>query len=310
MPTVTIVIPVAQTPLLFLGQCLESVARQTYKQDLEVIIAIDNPNLNYVSVATEMLYKVEGVSHKILHSNSQRGVWTARNDAISVAQGDYIFMLDSDDQLEDEAIEKCLPYLLSWPKLATTDFVRMSADMQSEVCQYDKGVYQSLMADFGGSIFDPMLHANLVYHSQIYQRQPVLQLGGFRTDLSGAEEIELQLRLTELSPDDRIVLIPECVYRYRDNPHSLTHNQGFFSKWINGIEQTLVQAAQRRGFDVRRADRIGPAKPSNMDHYVLYSSNETIIKCPYFDYSTSSIKQEYKNGGRCFQWIWSLLQER
>jgi hypothetical protein len=90
------------------------------------------------------------------------------------------------------------------------------------------------------------------------------------------------------------VLIPEFLYFYRDNPASLTHNPAFFTRWIANIEATLVTAARRRGFDVSRAERLGPASPTNMDHYILFDSAGNVIKCPYFDYERCSIKQEYK----------------
>ncbi len=96
MPKFSIIIPVYNVEE-YIKDCLESVARQTFK-DYEVIVVNDGTKDNSMEIVKD--YKV-----KIINQENQ-GLSVARNNGVKKARGEYILFLDSDDTIEEELLEK------------------------------------------------------------------------------------------------------------------------------------------------------------------------------------------------------------
>ncbi len=104
MPKVSVIIP-AYNAMTYLPETLESVLQQTFT-DLEVLIVDDGSSDNIVQWANGLTDdRVKFISQ------SNQGVSTARNLAISKASGDYIAFLDADDLWERTKIEKQVQFL-------------------------------------------------------------------------------------------------------------------------------------------------------------------------------------------------------
>lgn len=102
---VSIIIPVYNKQD-FLDECIKSVSTQDY-DELEIIIVNDGST----DKSEEIIEKWIIHDSRIKYINqSNKGVATARNRGISIAKGDYIFLLDADDLLEENAISKLLKY--------------------------------------------------------------------------------------------------------------------------------------------------------------------------------------------------------
>lgn len=85
----------------YLRDCLDSLAEQTY-HDLEVLVIDDHApdeDLKCVSEYESKLYI------KLFHLKDKTGVAAARNLGLDKATGDYIYFLDSDDYLHEDAIQ-------------------------------------------------------------------------------------------------------------------------------------------------------------------------------------------------------------
>lgn len=85
----------------YLRDCLDSLVLQTYS-DTEVIIISDHALPEDLACISE--YDNE-LNIKLHHLHDKTGVAAARNLGLDEASGDYIYFLDSDDYLYEEAIE-------------------------------------------------------------------------------------------------------------------------------------------------------------------------------------------------------------
>ncbi len=85
----------------YLEQFLESIKKQQL-QDIEVIIVDDGSSDACPQILDEFAGKDE--RYKVIHQPN-RGVCDARNNALSYAEGKYIYIIDSDDRLVDDALE-------------------------------------------------------------------------------------------------------------------------------------------------------------------------------------------------------------
>lgn len=86
----------------YLPECLNSLERQTLK-DIEVILVNDGSTDNSEDIART--YAQKNANFKLV-SRVNGGLSAARNTGLDIAQGEYVYFLDSDDYLENDAIEK------------------------------------------------------------------------------------------------------------------------------------------------------------------------------------------------------------
>ncbi len=86
----------------YLRDCLNSVINQTYK-DLEIILVDDGSPDKCGEICDEYANKDERI--RVIHKKNG-GLSDARNAGFSISHGDYIYFLDSDDYIIENAIEK------------------------------------------------------------------------------------------------------------------------------------------------------------------------------------------------------------
>ena len=104
--TVSIIIPIYNVEQ-YIERCIISVINQTYRQ-LEVILVDDCSPDNSMSLARQLVDKStnkEGLTFKFIKRDENGGLSAARNTGIENATGDYLYFLDSDDELPINAIE-------------------------------------------------------------------------------------------------------------------------------------------------------------------------------------------------------------
>lgn len=101
---VSIVIPMYNVEK-YLGDCLKSVLTQTF-QDIEVI-CIDDASTDQTLKVAEAFAKSDVRVH-ILMNDKNKGVAYTRNRGLDVAKGKYIYFLDADDKITENAIEELL----------------------------------------------------------------------------------------------------------------------------------------------------------------------------------------------------------
>lgn len=98
---ISVIIPVYNTSK-YLIQCLDSVLSQTFKE-IEVILINDgSTNPKTEKICNKYYYSYNNI--KYIKKESNEGVEKARLDGLSVAEGKYIFFLDSDDWLDNNNV--------------------------------------------------------------------------------------------------------------------------------------------------------------------------------------------------------------
>ncbi len=103
---ISIIIPVYNVKD-YIIRCLESVSAQTYEDELECILVDDCGSDDSMALVNSYLSTYEGsIIYKTLHHERNRGLSAARNTAMEVATGDYIFFLDSDDEITPNCIKE------------------------------------------------------------------------------------------------------------------------------------------------------------------------------------------------------------
>ena len=103
---ISVIIPVYNVAP-YIAACLQSVMRQTTQAALECILVDDCGPDNSMEVVSETLKSYKGpVDFKIVRHTQNRGLSAARNTGLAAATGDYIYFLDSDDEITPDCIER------------------------------------------------------------------------------------------------------------------------------------------------------------------------------------------------------------
>ena len=105
-PKVSIIVPVFNVES-YVASCLQSVMKQTYQGSMQCVIVDDCSTDKSLDIVNRLIADYQGTIHfVVLHHDSNRGQSAARNTGMRVATGDYIFFLDSDDEITTDCIEK------------------------------------------------------------------------------------------------------------------------------------------------------------------------------------------------------------
>lgn len=109
-PLITLIIPIYNVEL-YIERCLLSALNQTY-QNIEIILIDDCGADDSMIIAKETLKNHPNESKVHIYTHEQnKGLSAARNTGIKYATGEYIFFLDSDDELILTAFESLIKEL-------------------------------------------------------------------------------------------------------------------------------------------------------------------------------------------------------
>ncbi|WP_211249674.1 glycosyltransferase [Brevundimonas bacteroides] len=208
-PTFSLVIPVYDTPIPLLTECLNSILAQTWPH-FEVCLADDcSPNPKVLE--TLDAYARRDSRIKVIRRTSNGHISAASNSALASATGDFVVLMDHDDVIPDYALF-CVAHAINQnPKAQILFSDEDKITIAGERFQpYFKGD------------FDPWLlfGHNMVSHLGVYRRDLLEKIGGFRLGLEGSQDYDLVLRAWEEAGDEAVVHIPHVLYHWRAIPGS------------------------------------------------------------------------------------------
>ena len=101
---ISVIIPVYNVQN-YIIKCLESVAAQTYKGDIECLIIDDCGHDDSIRLAEDFISSYAGaIVFRIIHHEKNKGLSGARNTGIREAKGEWLYFLDSDDYIIAETL--------------------------------------------------------------------------------------------------------------------------------------------------------------------------------------------------------------
>ncbi len=202
--TISIIVPVYNPPVRFLSECLESVVAQQ-AGNWQLVVANDGSTKPEVAdYLAEFGRQHEGDPRIVIVTKENGGISSALNAALERATGDYVGMLDHDDLLDRRCIEAFSRALeeSGFPDAVYSDEDKVNA----------RGEHFELYCK---PSFSPELLLTQMYlcHFTIFRTDAVRRVGGLRTEMDGAQDFDLALRLL---PELRnVVRLPRPYYHWR-----------------------------------------------------------------------------------------------
>ena len=231
-PLISIVVPVYNTPQVFLRQMIESVQNQSYSE-WELCIGNASPENKEMKKILEEYKNDARIKEVEIPEN--KGISQNTNRAMEIASGELIGLLDHDDLLAPNAlyeIAKAVNEHLD-VEVIYTDEDKVTTDLKEHFQPH-------LKPDFN---LDLLRSNNYICHFFVASRDLIKRVGGFRPEFNGAQDYDLILRCTEQAK--QIVHIPKILYHWRvhkastaDNPASKMYA---FDAGKRAIEEHLVR---------------------------------------------------------------------
>ena len=213
-PLISVVMPVYNTPKELLVEAIESVRNQIYPH-WELCISDNASTLPEVrKILEEYLHRDKRI-HVIFRDHNE-GISVNSNSALSLASGNFIALLDSDDLLSEDA--------LFW----VVSEINLNPEVEIIYSDEDKLIREGNQWKRCDFLFKPdfSLHfilthnMNCLNHLGVYKHSLVNEVGGFNKEFDGVQDLEIALRMVERVSPKQIRHIPRILYHWRIIPTS------------------------------------------------------------------------------------------
>ena len=212
----SIIIPIYNVEK-YIERCLDSVIRQTYHK-IECIIVNDCTPDDSMHIVESFLAQYKGdIDFKFICHPKNKGLSVARNSGVKIATGDYLFFLDSDDELELNAMQLFSEAL---NRYGNVDFLIGNIKVLGDF-KY-KPIRPFVYLDSNVDIRDAYLRGDwyvMAWGKLINRNFFIRNNLWFKEGLLHEDELfSFQLALSASS----MVAIEECVYKYVLRENSIT----------------------------------------------------------------------------------------
>jgi len=201
-PLISIIVPVYNIDSKWLDLCIQSVLKQDYNH--WELCLYDDKSTNIDTLDCLSKWENKDARIKIKFGQKNLGISLASNKAIEMAKGDYIGLLDHDDELR-----KCALYMVveSLNKGKDYDLIYSDEDKISKNGNYCDPHFKS---DFN---LDTLLAHNYICHFSVIKKSIGDHIGWFRHGYEGAQDHDLILRV--VATTQNIYHIPKVLYHWR-----------------------------------------------------------------------------------------------
>jgi glycosyltransferase involved in cell wall biosynthesis len=200
----------------FLPSALESVIAQTFS-DWEAIV-VDDGSTDDTKEIVNRFIKDYGTKFRYIYQENQ-GVSGAKNTGIANSKGEYIALLDADDEWLPERLAEGVKVLDKESNVGLVHANSMRISEAGEIIRINKRVQRFL----SGWIFEYLFlrKANISCPTVLFRRECIEKVGSFDEKLSrlGCEDRDLWLRIAK---HYRFAYIDKVLARYRVRGSSMS----------------------------------------------------------------------------------------
>ncbi|MBT1161483.1 glycosyltransferase [Bifidobacterium sp. SO1] len=277
-PCISLLVPVYNVEPRWLEKCVDSVLGQYYS-NWELCLADDHSTEPHVRPLLEQYVKRDP-RIKVVFREENGHISKATNSALEIATGEFVGLLDNDDELAPQALYEVVKLLNRHPD---TDLIYSDEDKEDEEGHRSDPHFKP---DYSP---DLLLSTNYISHFGVYRKSIVDEIGGFRAGYEGSQDYDLVLRFVEKTDPSRIRHIAKVLYYWRTLATSTASSGGAKSYASDAGLRALRSAVKRRGI----AAQVVPSLAGGIYHvhYDIASRDLVSVIIP--------TKNGYDNIERC-----------
>ncbi len=232
-PKISIIMPTWNSEKVWLKSAIESVIKQTY-DNWELCIADGGSTKQSVKEVLNDYSKDPRIRIKYLSQN--KGIAGNSNEALSLASGEYIALLDHDDELAPFALYEVARALNDKPEL---DLIYSDQDY---IVESDKRIDPLFKPDWSPDLFLSFMY---IGHLSVFRKTIVDMLKGFRLGYDGSQDYDFVLRFIEKT--NKIFHIPKILYHWRKASGSVASDENSKPYAYIAAKKALSDFMQRNG---------------------------------------------------------------
>lgn len=257
----------------FIEDCIKSVLKQTYL-NWELIIVNDGSTDSTKEIVTS--YVKRNLNIKLINQLNKGAIF-ARNEGFAHSTGEFVVILDADDIIYNEKLEKQVSYLSSFDENVSLVFGR------SHICNENLEVIRDVVVhkpDSGGDYSRKLLETNLFpVHASMFRKGTMKYLHS--VDSVTIPDWELWLDLIEFG-DFKFHNDFVCAYRHHNKMSAKSDNNEF-------------QITQREGVFNKITSRVSFLNLDNRNKFkIYYTTARAIHKFKGYEKASVYYKQALK----------------
>ena len=234
-PLISVIMPVYNVDAKWLRLAIASLNAQWYS-NWELCIADD---ASTKKETIEFLTSIKNPKIKISYLKDNVNISAASNAALELASGEYIALMDNDDELTVDAFYEVVKSI----NRNHADFIYSDEDKLELDGTFTDPHFKP---DFAPDMF---LSQNYLSHLGVIKKSLVEEVDGWSVGLEGAQDYDLYLRVLELT--DKVVHIPKVLYHWRKIPGSTAAEFSDKSYAQDAGKTALENAMKRRDINAK-----------------------------------------------------------
>ena len=290
----SILVPTYETGKRRITEMLESVFSQTY-DTWELCIADASESDDVLEAVNEIKVKYDGMlagenatrEIKYIRLKENRGISENTNEALKIATGEYIALLDHDDILAKNALFEMAMvlegglksesgFLMNEIKLIYSDEDKCDDNLEKFFDYHKK-------PDFDIHL---LRTNNYICHFLVVRRELALSVGGLNSEYDGAQDHDFILRCVERLGKNQVRHIPKVLYHWRSHISSTATNPDSKLYAYEAGKKAVKSHLERLSIDATVSDteHLGFFRVKNK------VSAEDLTKVVFMDYETLKSK--------------------
>lgn len=273
---VSIVVPVFNASA-YLERCLNSIRSQSHAE-LECLLVDDGSTDDSLALAERIVETHAGpVDFRILRHDRNRGQSAARNTGIRAATGEYVYFVDSDDEIWPDAVAR----FVACAGPAAVDFAVGEFEIEGGAfprwaVRMDAGVHRGREAILGSYLRSDW---QTLVGNRFVRRRFLVERGLYFAEGRVHEDDLWTLTLACQAESMGVVKGPTYLYRVHGNSTMTANPVRRFDDWLYVLrEMEKYLAAEGWGtrpdvlrfFAVRRAELVDRARQAGVNEYAVY----------------------------------------
>ncbi|GAB6041086.1 hypothetical protein JCM17961_17600 [Endothiovibrio diazotrophicus] len=244
-PLISVLMPTYNSPERFLRQAIDSVRQQIYPH-WELCIADDASTSPRVRAVLEEAVAADS-RIKVCFREENGPICAASNRALALAEGEFVALLDHDDELPSHALYCVVEEL---HKHRDAQVIYSDEDKIDEEGRRSSPCFKPDWSP------DLLLSHNMISRFGVYRTATVHAVGGFREGYQGAQDWDLALRVVEQAGDRQVRHLRRVLYHRRSVPGSTAGDLGTEAKphAATSARRAIQDHLERRGVAARAED--------------------------------------------------------
>jgi GT2 family glycosyltransferase len=204
-PVISVLMPACNTSEIWLRRAVESLRSQLYPHWELCIIADDATAISDVRIVLEEYTNIDERIRVVLREQNDN-IAVAANNAMTLARGEFITLLNHNDELPQHALYTVAVALNEKP------FLDLIYSDEDKIDENGRRFDPYFKPDWNPDLFTAQY---FIRHLCVYRAEVVRALGGFREDCDGSQDWDLALRVSERIPASHIKHISHILYHWR-----------------------------------------------------------------------------------------------